>query len=158
MENAFAHGQLDMIMGSQWLISNFRNGLGNDLGLVPLPAGPKGPSKPMTDVDGWYINPKSTNQPAAVDFALYAFNSLGLTLYANNAETPIARTDITFSDPLVKAFSDYAANGDPRPQSFEFANYWGPFEDMITAVLSGNTTPQSAVTTACQKMNATNNK
>jgi arabinogalactan oligomer/maltooligosaccharide transport system substrate-binding protein len=159
METAFANGQLDLIIGGWWNITNFRNGLGNNLGLAPLPAGPKGPSKPLTDIDGWYISSKSTNQQAAVDFALYAFSSTGLTQFANNAETPIARSDImTFSDPLVHAFSDYAANGDPRPQNPEINNYWGPFADMITAVLSGNTTPQSAVTTACQKMNAASNK
>ena len=38
------------------------------------------------------------------------------------------------ADPLVKAFSDAAAAGDPRPQSVEFGNWWGPFGDMVTKV------------------------
>ena len=158
IENAFLNGQLDMIIGGSWEIHNLRNGLGTNLGLVALPVGPKGPSKSMIDISGWYFNPKSTNQQAAVDFALYAFSSHGLTLFANNVGDAIARTDIAFSDPLVQAFTEYAASGEPRPENFEFNNYWVPFGDMITAVLSGNTTPQNAVTTACQQMNAANNK
>ncbi len=35
----------------------------------------------MMGIDGWYINPNSKNQQAAIEFALYAFGKDGLTLY-----------------------------------------------------------------------------
>jgi maltose-binding protein MalE len=112
----------------------------------------------MMGIDGWYINPNSANKSAAVDFALYAFNKDNLTLYANNAGDPAARTDVTPTDPLVKAFADVAAGGFPRPQSAEFGNYWGPFGDAVTAVISGTATPSDAVKTACDTMNKANSK
>ncbi len=158
METAFTQGQVDMVISGPWVLGDFEKALGDKLGVAPLPAGPKGPSKPMMGIDGWYVNPNSKNQQAAVDFALYAFGKDGLTLYENNAGDPAARTDVTPTDPLVKAFADIAANGYPRPQSAEFGNYWGPFGDAMTAVLAGKATPTDAVKTACAAMNTANKK
>jgi len=158
LETAFTQGQLDMVVTGPWVLGDFEKALGSNLGVEPLPAGPKGPSKAMMGIDGWYINPNSKNAAAVVDFALYAFGKDGLTLYENNAGDPAARTDVSSTDPLVKAFADIAAGGDPRPQSAEFGNYWGPFGDMITAALAGKATPQDAVKTACAAMNTANKK
>ena len=158
IDTAFSQGQLDLIVDGPWELGDFEKALGSKLGVAPLPKGPKGDSKPMMGIDGWYINPNSKNQQAAVDFALYAFGKDGLTAYENTAGDPAARTDVTSTDPLVKAFADIAANGDPRMQSAEFGNYWSPFGDALTAVLSGKSTPADAVSTACATMNKANNK
>ncbi len=158
LETAFTQGQLDMVVTGPWVLGDFEKALGSKLGVVPLPAGPKGPSAPMMGIDGWYINPNSKNQQAAVDFALYAFGKDGLTLYENNAGDPAARTDVTPTDPLVKAFADIAAAGSPRLQTKEFGNYWGPVGDAMTAVLAGKATPTDAVTTACAAMDKANGK
>ncbi len=158
LETAFTQGQLDMVVTGPWVLADFEKAMGDKLGVAPLPAGPKGPSMPMMGIDGWYVNPNSKNQQAAVDFALYAFGKDGLTLYENNAGDPAARTDVTATDPLVKAFADIAAAGFPRPQSKEFGNYWGPFGDAMTAVLAGKAAPTDAVKTACDAMNKANGK
>lgn len=158
LETAFTQGQLDMVVTGPWVLGDFEKALGTKLAVEPLPVGPKGPSMAMMGIDGWYVNPNSKNQQAAVDFALYAFGKDGLTLYENNAGDPAARSDVTTTDPLVKAFADIAAGGFPRPQSAEFGNYWGPFGDMITAALAGKATPATAVTTACALMNKANKK
>lgn len=158
MDTAFRQGEVDMAIVGPWVLGDFEKDLGDNLGVAPLPTGPAGPSMPMMGIDGWYINPNSKNQQAAVDFALFAFNKDNLTLYANNAGDPPARTDVTPTDPLVKAFADVAAGGFPRPQSKEFGNYWGPFGDALTAVISGTATPADAVKTACETMNKANGK
>ncbi len=158
LETAFTQGQLDMVVTGPWVLGDFEKALGSKLGVVPLPAGPKGPSAPMMGIDGWYINPNSKNQQAAVDFGLYAFGKDGLTAYENNAGDPAARTDVTPTDPLVKAFADIAAAGSPRLQTKEFGNYWGPFGDAMTAVLAGKATPTDAVNTACAAMDKANGK
>ncbi len=158
MDTAFKQGQVDMAVVGPWVLGDFEKALGDKLGVAQLPAGPKGPSMPMMGIDGWYINPNSKNQQAAVDFALFAFNKDNLTLYANNAGDPGARSDVAPTDPLVKAFGDIAAAGFPRPQSKEFGNYWGAFGDAVTAVISGKATPADAVATACATMNKANGK
>jgi arabinogalactan oligomer/maltooligosaccharide transport system substrate-binding protein len=158
IDTAFSQGQLAMIVDGPWMLGDFEKALGTKLGVAPLPAGPKGAAKSMMGIDGWYINPNSKNQQAAVDFALYAFGKDGLTEYENTAGDPAARTDVTATDPFVKAFADIAAGGDPRLQSVEFGNYWGPFGDALTAVLSGTSTPADAVAKACATMNTANKK
>ena len=157
-DTAFEQGQLDMIIEGPWELGDFEKALGSKLGVVPGPNGPKGNFMPMMGIDGWYLNPNSTNQQAAIAFALYAFGKDGLTLYENNAGDPAARSDVTSTDPLVKAFADIAASGFPRPQSAEFGNYWGPFGDAMTAVFGGKATPTAAVATACAAMDKANNK
>jgi Maltose-binding periplasmic proteins/domains len=158
LDTAFSQGQLSMIVDGPWMLGDFEKALGTKLGVAALPKGPKGDAKPMMGIDGWYINPNSKNQQAAVDFALYAFGKDGLTAYENTAGDPAARSDVTSSDPLVKAFADIAAGGDPRLQTAEFGNYWGPFGDALTAVLSGTATPKDAVAKACATMNTANKK
>ncbi len=125
LDTAFRQGQLDMIIEGPWVLGDFEKDLGSKLGLVALPKGPKGDSMPMMGIDGWYINPNSKNQAAAVDLALYIFGKEGLTEYENTAGDPAARSDVTPTDPMVKTFADIAAGGFPRPQSAEFGNYWG---------------------------------
>lgn len=158
LDTAFSQGQLDVIVDGPWMLGDFEKALGTKLGVAALPKGPKGDAKPMMGIDGWYINPNSKNQQAAVDFALYAFGKDGLTAYENTAGDPAARSDVTATDPLVKAFADIAAGGDPRLQSAEFGNYWGGFGDALTAVLSGTATPKDAVAKACATMNTANKK
>jgi arabinogalactan oligomer / maltooligosaccharide transport system substrate-binding protein len=158
LDTAFEQGQLDMIFEGPWTLGDFEKALGSNLGVVPEPTGPKGPFMPMMGIDGWYINPNSQNQQAAIDLALYIFGQAGLTEYENMAGDPAARTDVTPTDPLVKAFADIAAGGFPRPQTAEFGNYWGPFGDALTAVVSGKSTATAAVATACATMNTANKK
>lgn len=157
-DTAFRQGQADMIINGPWVLGDYKSDLKDNLGVAPIPKGPKGDATPLTGIDGWYVNPNSKNKQAAVDFALYAFGKDGLTEYSNTAGDPAARSDVTPSDPLVKDFADAAAAGFPRPQSKEFDNYWGPFGDALTAVLAGKAKPADAVKTACDAMNKANSK
>src|SRR5438093_1589849 len=68
------------------------------------------------------------------------------------------RTDVTVSDPLVKAFSDASATGFARPQTVEFGNYWTPFGDAVTKIIEGKSTPQAGIAEACAAMNKANKK
>ena len=157
-DTLFRQGQADMIINGPWVLGDYKNDLGDKLGVAPMPAGPSGPAQPLSGIDGFYVNPNSTNKEAAVALALYIFNADGLKVYADVAGDPPARTDVQAADPLVKAFGDAAAGGFPRPQSTEFGNWWGPFGDMVTKVLEGKSSPADGVAEACAAMNKANNK
>ena len=160
-DTEFRQGQADMIVNGPWVLGDYKKDLGDKLGVVPMPAGPKGPANPIAGIDGWYLNPNSKNQAAAVDVALFIFGKDGMAAYADTATgpgDPPARSDVTMADPLVKSFADAASGGFPRPQSPEFDNFWGPFGDALTAAVEGQAKPVDAVATACQKMNQANKK
>jgi arabinogalactan oligomer/maltooligosaccharide transport system substrate-binding protein len=152
----FEQGQVDMVVDGPWMLGDYKKNLGDKLGVAPMPTGPKGPSTPLSGVDGWHINPNSKNKAAAVDLALYIFGKDGLKVYADVAGDPPVRTDVATADPLVKAFADAAAGGFPRPQDAWFANYWGPFTDMFTAVIEGTAKPADGIAKACADMNKAN--
>lgn len=156
-DSLFRAGQGDMIINGPWSLGDYSKDLKDNLGVVPMPAGPKGPAQPLTGIDGWFVNPNSKNQQAAVDLALYITNADGQKIYADVAGDPTVRTDVTVSDANVKAFAEAAAAGYRRPQSAWFDNYWTPFGDMVTKVVEGKSTPADGVKEACAAMNKANN-
>ena len=157
-DTLFRQGQADMIINGPWTLGDYKKDLGDKLGVAPIPAGPKGPAQPLAGIDGFYVNPNSPNQVAAVALAQSIFSAKGLAVYADTAGDPPARTDVTIADPLVKAFSDAASAGFPRPQTTEFGNWWGPFGDMVTKVMEGKSTPAAGVAEACAAMNKASGK
>ena len=159
-DTEFRQGQVDMIVNGPWVLGDYKGDLKDNLGVAPMPAGPKGPATPLSGIDGWYINPniKPDQQKLAVDAALYLFGPKGAAFWANEAGDPMVANGITVSDPLVKDFVDAAAAGFPRPQSKEFGNWWTPFGDAVTKVMEGKLMPADAVKEACAAMNKASGK
>ncbi len=159
-DTEFRQGQVDMIVNGPWVLGDYKGDLKDNLGVAPMPAGPKGPATPLSGIDGWYINPNITpdQQKLAVAAGLYLFGKDGAANWANTAGDPMVANGVTISDPLVKAFVDAAAAGFPRPQSKEFGNWWGPFGDAVTKVVEGKSDPAAAVKEACAAMNKASGK
>ncbi len=156
----FSQSKVDMIIDGPWQLGDYREALGDKLGVAPMPAGPKGPATPLSGIDGWYINPniEPEQQQLAVEVGLYLFGPKGASFWANEAGDPMVANGITSHDPNVKVFADAAAAGFPRPQSKEFSNWWGPFGDAVTNVMEGTSAPTDAVKQACAAMNKANGK
>ena len=159
-DNMIRQGQADMMVEGPWVLGDFKKDLGDKLGVVPMPAGPKGPAQPLSGIDGWYINPniKPEQQALAVQVGLYLFGKKGAGFWANGAGDPMVANGVSVNDPLVKAYADAAATGFPRPQSKEFGNWWGPFGDAVTKVVEGKSAPADAVKEACAAMNKASGK
>ena len=57
----FKAGKIDLIVDGPWASGGYKDALKDNLAVAPMPSGPKGPSKPLTGVDGWYINTNSAD-------------------------------------------------------------------------------------------------
>jgi len=124
----FSEGKLAAIMNGNWAMGDYRNALGDKLGVVALPAGPGGPAKPMLGVDGFYFNPNSANQEAALEVALYLTNAASQTVMMNQAGHVPVRTDVTITDSLIQGLVDAFNTGATiRPQVTELGKYWSNF-------------------------------
>jgi arabinogalactan oligomer/maltooligosaccharide transport system substrate-binding protein len=121
-----------------------------------MPTGPKGPSKPLTGVDGWYINAKSKAADLAVAFALEMVKTDNEKVFVEKAGHIPADKTITISDPITKKFGEAVANGFPRPQVPQLDNFWGNFDNALNQVIQKGTEGKAAATEACTKMNAAN--
>jgi arabinogalactan oligomer/maltooligosaccharide transport system substrate-binding protein len=157
-DTLFRQGQADMIINGPWSLGDYKKDLGDKLGVVPMPDGPKGKSAPLNGIDGFHINPNSQNPDGALALALFLTGQGSSTIYSDKAGHVPIRKDVTASDPLVGAFAQASAQGFPRPQSKEFGNYWTPFGDAITKVLEGQAKPADAIAEACGAMNKANGK
>ena len=157
LDTLYRQGQLDIYFNGPWVLGGNEDALGKDkVGVAPMPKGPKGDAGPFTGIDGWYVNANSKNKDSAVALALYFANKDGQTAYANIAGDPPARTDVTPTDPNVKAFADAANTGFPRPLVPQLDNFWGPFGDAATKIFEAKSTPADAIKEACGAMNKSN--
>ncbi len=155
-QTRFFEGDGSMIINGPWALSLYEDTLGGDLGVVPLPNGPSGPSRPLTTIIAFYVNPNSANQENAVQLALFLTSQASAQLYADRGKIVPVRNDVSITDPLLYSFSLAATLGTPRPQDEQFSQYWGPFGQMFEDVLNGARTPQAGVQRACEEMNALN--
>jgi arabinogalactan oligomer/maltooligosaccharide transport system substrate-binding protein len=157
-EGLFRQGQAAMFVNGPWALGDYKKDLGDDLGVAPMPVGPKGPAGPLNGIDGFYITSTSDNVVSAIELALFLTGKESAQIYTDKAGHVPIRSDVTAADPYVAAFAEASATGFPRPQSVEFANYWGPFGNMFTQVLEGAVTPADGVAQACSAMNEASGK
>jgi arabinogalactan oligomer/maltooligosaccharide transport system substrate-binding protein len=155
--DAFKQGQINVLVDGPWASGGYLETLGENLAVAPLPAGPSGPSQPMTGTDGWFINPNSTNQELAVAVALLISTEYEQQFVDKAGHIP-AFTGATITDPITQGFAAAVENGFPRPQAKELDNFWGNFDNALNETLDKGTDPTAAVTAACAAMNTANGK
>lgn len=157
-KDAFQTGKVNAIIDGPWQTADFRKALGDKLAVTPMPAGPGGPSNPLTGVDGWYINPNGKSKDLAIQFALLMTDQANNQVFVDKAgHVPVDPMN-TISDPITQGFADAAATGFPRPQRAEFNNYWGPFGDALSKVIDTGADPVQAIADATKLMNEANKK
>ena len=124
----FQEGKVAFNTNGNWAMGDYKKALGDKLAVAPLPAGPSGVATPLLGVDGYYINPNSKNQAAALEVALYLTGKAAETTMMNDAAHIPARTDVTVTDPLLKSFLDAVNTGNTvRPQDAQLDKYWANF-------------------------------
>lgn len=123
----FTEGAVVAITNGNWAMGDYRNALGDNLAVAPIPSGPGGASNPLLGVDGFYFNPNSDNTEAAIEVALYLTNAASQTLMMNEAGHVPANTKVSVSDPLIQGLLDAFATAYFRPQVEAMGNYWGNF-------------------------------
>jgi arabinogalactan oligomer/maltooligosaccharide transport system substrate-binding protein len=158
-EGPFRAGETPYFVNGPWALADYKKDLGDKLGVAVLPVGPGGDAaNPFNGIDGFYINPNTQNMEGALALALFLSSGDSAQTYTDSAGHVPIRDSVSSSDPLVATFAQASASGFPRPQTAEFANYWTPFGDMFTKVLSGDAVSADAVAEACTAMNTANGK
>ena len=150
----FSSGQAAMTINGPWVLQDFQDALGDNLGVALIPRG-VAPAASLLGVNAFLVNPNSRNPHLAVDFAQF-MASREAQADLDSPNIPV-RTDLTFEagDPIA-VFVQSAAAG--YPEALLTNNFYPAFEAMLTAVLDSGSDPASAVRDACQQMNAANGK
>ncbi|HEY3164131.1 MAG TPA: extracellular solute-binding protein [Candidatus Limnocylindrales bacterium] len=154
----FKSGKINLIVDGPWASGGYKDALKDNLAVAPMPAGPKGPSQPLTGVDGWYINTNSKDSQLAINFALEMVKTDNEQVFVDVAGHIPADKTIKISDPITAKFAEAVASGFPRPQIPELDNFWGNFDNALASVITKGTDGKTAATTACTAMNTANKK
>ena len=149
-------GKIDLIVDGPWASGGYKDALKDNLAVAPMPAGPKGPSKPLTGVDGWYINTNAKDPQLAVNFALEMVKAENEQVFVDTAGHIPADTTIQITDPITQKFAEAVKTGFPRPQVQQLDNFWSNFDNALKLVVQNNEDPQKAATDACAAMNQAN--
>jgi serine/threonine protein kinase/maltose-binding protein MalE len=153
IENLFRQGETAMIIDGPWALQDFQERLGDALGVAPMPGGPGGPARPLTGVDGYYVNPHSENVAAAVKLAQFLTGQQAARLYVDQARRIPVRRDVGPTDPLLSAFTEAAGNGFLQAQAPDLARIWGPFQDAYMATIMEGVSPEESLGHACAVIN-----
>jgi arabinogalactan oligomer/maltooligosaccharide transport system substrate-binding protein len=163
INDPFIAGTLDLILNGNWALGDYR-GARSTLAVAPFPSGPGGAGKSMTGVDGWYINAAISEEQQALAIAVASelVSQESQQIMVDVAGHVPANKNVTSSDALVKSFTDAIYSGDPRPQTVEFNNYWGPFGDAWSKSIPDDESAGGDVTQlvadACAAMDTANTK
>ena len=152
----FKSGKINLIVDGPWASGGYKEALKDNLAVAPMPAGPKGPSAPLTGVDGWYINTTSKNPDLAVAFALEMIKKDNEQVFVDTAGHIPADSTITIADPITQKFGDAVKTGFPRPQAAQLDHFWSNFDNALNLVVKKNEDATKAAKDACTKMNAEN--
>ena len=157
VNDAFKSGTIDIIFNGNWTLGDYRASR-PDVAVAALPSGPGGDASPLVGVDGWYLNVGGTQQDLALGAAKQLAGPESQSVYVDQAGHVPASKSVALVDPLTKSFADAMAKGFPRPQTKEFGNYWAPFGDAWTKVLTAAADPTATVAAACATMDKANGK
>jgi arabinogalactan oligomer/maltooligosaccharide transport system substrate-binding protein len=152
----FKSGKINLIVDGPWASGGYKDALKDNLAVAPMPAGPKGPSAPLTGVDGWYINANSKSADLAVAFALEMVKKDNEQIFVDTAGHIPADSTITIADPITQKFGDAVKTGFPRPQVPQLDHFWSNFDNALNLVVKKNEDATKAATDACTKMNSEN--
>lgn len=121
-------GQVAAVVNGSWAISAYRDALGDNVAVVPLPSGPGGPATPWVDVNGFFINPNSPNQEIGLEVAFYLTNAYSQTVMMEQATHVPVRNDIAITDPILQGFVDaFNMGAITTTQVPEMSKYWSNF-------------------------------
>jgi maltose-binding protein MalE len=158
MQRDFANRTLDAVIDGNWQGGDYRDVLGADLRLAPIPAGPAGIARPYVNADGWFVNIKRPNQALATKIALAMSDTSAQKVGMTVAVHVPADATIPVTDPLVAGFSALTKTANIRPLNPAFDAFWIPFRTAIEKVVLKGADATAEVHTACSAMNAANGK
>ncbi|OGO09987.1 MAG: hypothetical protein A2Z66_02655, partial [Chloroflexi bacterium RBG_13_66_10] len=147
----FETGQIPFLMAGPWALDRIR------ASGVPYAVAPFFPDEgaPFLGVQGFMVNPYSENVLLAQAFLTeyVATEEVMQTLYeTGNRPSAFESVLATTSDPDLAAMGQAGVNAIPMPNIPEMGSVWGAWNAGITIAITGQETPEKAMTDATQQI------
>lgn len=143
MNGLFSEGKVATVLNGPWMVREYMDGIGDDLGVVPLPLLENGEHpKSFVGVKSYMLSYYSENKEWAEDLMAYITNfDNSMTYYDVAGEIP-ARDDamedpIIADDPIFSAFAEQTQYSEPMPSVPAMQQIWDPINDALNFISKG---------------------
>lgn len=155
----FEQGDLAYLVDGSWNLSQIRESLGQDqVGVVPLPAGPTGSSGPFLGVEALMFSSASSAQQTdlALKTAQFITNAEQQTTLMRKAAQIPANVHVKINarlNPAISAFATQARTAVPLPNTPKMETVQTVGDDAYTQVLEGLQGPVEAALQVTNQIN-----
>lgn len=158
----FTAGDIAMDMNGPWELAGYKEALGDNLGVAPIPSFGDKPAVSFSGVKAWYVSSYSKYPNAAKLFARFASSKdaqLKLNKLVGSVPTNTeAQNDPQIKDdPAISAFVAQFNNSQPMPSIPEMNNAWSPAGAALTEIWDNGKDPKAALDAAAQQIKDLNN-
>lgn len=158
----FGSGDVAMDITGPWELAGYKNALGDNLGIAPIPTIAGKPAITFSGIKIFAVNAYTQYPNAAKLYAQFAsskdaqltLNKLVGSIPTNNEA--LQDPQIT-GDPYVSAFAEQAKNSQPMPSIPEMGNVWAPVNAALPEIWDNNADPKAAMDKAVEQIKDLNN-
>ncbi|SDC29865.1 carbohydrate ABC transporter substrate-binding protein, CUT1 family [Pelagirhabdus alkalitolerans] len=137
IDGLFADGQVAMAINGPWAIPDYRDALGDDLGVAPLPTNNGEHLSSFAGNKGWLVNYYTEDQYWATELALFLTNAENSELYYETAGELPAHLDVEIDDEFMEPIFEQTEHAYPMPNIPEMSQVWEPIGDALEFISSG---------------------
>jgi arabinogalactan oligomer/maltooligosaccharide transport system substrate-binding protein len=153
MNGLFTEGKAAIAINGPWAIADYREKLGDNLGMSVLPAWDTEPISSFSGNKGWLVSYYSEYPDWATELALYITNAESGTKYFNIANELPANLDATVDDPFLQPILDQMKYAEPMPNVPEMSQVWEPMSDALQFISKGEN-PEDVLNSAVKEIQA----
>ncbi|SET06490.1 carbohydrate ABC transporter substrate-binding protein, CUT1 family [Oceanobacillus limi] len=143
MNGLFKEGKVATVLNGPWMVREYAEALGDDLGVVPLPVLENGENpKSFVGVKSYMLSYYSENKEWAQDLMAFITNEENSLHYYDVAGEMPPRNDavensVIADDPIYSAFAEQTQYGEPMPNVPAMQQVWDPFNDALSFISKG---------------------
>ncbi|CAH1217482.1 Cyclodextrin-binding protein [Paenibacillus plantiphilus] len=144
MDGLFKQGTVGAVVSVPAALNNYKESLGDKLGVVPLPKMENGNRPPsFLGIKGWVLSPFSKNKEWAQKLAIYMTNEQSLEKYFEiSGEIPATLSglgsDKITSHPYYSAVAEQVKSATPTPNNPEISQTWEPMKNALIFISQGD--------------------
>lgn len=163
MDTLFRSGEVAFRIQGPWMSADAIADLGaENIAVTRIPPIPgQGDPRPWNQVEvaSVSVNATPAEQDAALRFIDYLTSTEVQSRFLEEANWIPVNADVdTSANPVVAGFLEQVPVSDPFPVAPELAATWDPMQNAVNQIIEGVSTPEDAMTQACELINTTNNK
>lgn len=153
----FTSGNLAMDINGLSVLGEYKEALGNKLGVVSLPTIGGQPTTSFSDIKAWYVSANTPYPNAARMFAYYASTKDAQLQYSEQTgavptNKEAQQSDQIKNDPYLSAFTEQLGNAHPVPSLPEMDHVWEPMGAALADIWDNNKDMKAALDHAVKQI------